>query len=79
MAKVRKAGFKIESVEYVDSVGFFASILLKIVKYDKFYNFGDSKYLKIYDQYIFPISRALDVVLFNKLFGKNLFLVATKK
>ena len=79
IAKTSKVGFKIESVEYVDSVGFLVSILLKIVKYDKFYNFGDFKYLKMYDRLIFPISRALDVMLFNKLIGKNLLLVATKK
>jgi len=73
--KVSKAGFEIKQNHYVDSLGFFVSILFKF--------FGDStgsisyKSVKFYDRYLFPISKFLDIF-FNGFLGKNVLLIAYK-
>lgn len=61
--------------DYLDSLGFFAALSLKYLgaKSGKL----NPRMVKIYDKYIFPLSRLLDSA---KLpFGKNLILVAKKK
>jgi SAM-dependent methyltransferase len=69
----RQAGFRIERCAYVDSLGFLASIVFKVVGNDR----GDinTGALALYDRVVFPVSKALDHV-FGRLFGKNLVLVA---
>ncbi len=73
IAAVRSAGFTIDRVEYVDSLGFFATLLFKVV--------GDRggdinpRALRLYDRAVFPLSRLLDAVT-QRWFGKNLLLVA---
>ena len=47
---------------------------MEIMNYSKV-----STSLKIYDTYIFPISRAIDSLTFGKIIGKNLVLRAVKK
>ena len=72
-AAVRAAGFTIERCAYVDSLGFFATLLFKLV--------GDSSgninrtALRLYDRAIFPLSRLIDTVT-RRWFGKNLLLIA---
>lgn len=72
-AAVRSAGFTIERCAYVDSLGFFATLLFKVV--------GDSSgninrtALRLYDRAIFPLSRLIDTVT-RRWFGKNLLLIA---
>ena len=74
-AKLSVIGFNILRSEYVDSLGFFASLVFKY--------FGnangtiDERSVRIYDRFIFPLSRLLDQVT-HPLFGKNLLVVATK-
>lgn len=75
MKRVENAGFRIERAEYVDSIGFPATILYRLM--------GDrsgginSSMLRLYDRLLFPLSRALDFFT-HRLFGKNILLVATR-
>lgn len=73
--RVRAAGFRIEHVAYADSVGFFATLLFKLVGNKK----GSVSVgaLKLYDRAVFPLSRALDRVA-RRWFGKNLLLICSK-
>lgn len=70
-----RASWRILETEYVDSVGFFASIYLKL--------FGakdgrlDPKTVNFYDRILFPISRIFDIV-FRFRFGKNVWILAQK-
>jgi SAM-dependent methyltransferase len=74
-AAVRGAGLCVESVEYVDSLGFLAALLYRVA--------GDRdgglslRAVKVYDRIVFPLSRALDRVL-GRVVGKNLLLTATR-
>ncbi len=76
IAKTQKAGFEINKIEYVDSIGFLCAIIYKIfVNKDKL----NKNTLKIYDRFLFPISRFLDKIGFKYIFGKNLLLIAKIK
>jgi len=75
--KVMKAGFKIDDCHYVDSIGLFAWLFAKVFKLE--FSQKGSSLLKIYDKYIWPLSRLLDNLVFKYLFGKNLLLLASKK
>jgi SAM-dependent methyltransferase len=72
---VEAAGFNCVKVGYVDSLGFFATLLYKWFGS----NAGDvnGPLLRLYDRYLFPLSRALDR-LCHRWFGKNISLVAVK-
>lgn len=75
LAAMTVAGFKLEQVGYVDSVGFLATLAFKLIG-----NKGgdvNRTALKIYDRLLFPLSLTLDLVL-RRWFGKNLLLVARK-
>jgi len=73
--KVHAAGFDIMKNEYVDCAGFLASLLFKILgNKSGTINRGA---LIAYDRYVFPLSRLGDMI-FNRLFGKNVFLVARR-
>lgn len=75
IAGVTAAGFGIERVAYADSIGFFATLLFKFVgSKDGSVSIAA---LKLYDQLIFPLSRALDRFT-QRWFGKNLLLIAHK-
>jgi SAM-dependent methyltransferase len=73
LAAVRAAGFQVDSVGYVDSLGFFAALAFKAVGARG----GDinPRALKFYDRAIFPISRLIDP-LARRCLGKNLLLIA---
>jgi SAM-dependent methyltransferase len=70
---VRRAGFVIDRSAYVDSLGFFTTLLYKAVGSRN----GDigAPSVAAYDRFIFPASRRADRVL-DRWFGKNLLLVA---
>ena len=73
--KVRLAGFTVDRNEYVDSAGFFASLLFKMFGNDSgAINRGA---LILYDRYVFPLSRFADFIC-NKVFGKNVYLIARR-
>lgn len=69
------AGFTIDRCRYVDSLGFFATLVFKVV--------GDSSgdinrtALRLYDRLVFPLSRAIDLVA-QRWLGKNLLLLARR-
>lgn len=73
--KVRLAGFSVVRNEYVDSAGFFASLLFKVFGNDS--GSINRSALILYDRYVFPLSRLADFVC-NKVFGKNVFLIARR-
>lgn len=76
MAVVEEAGFSISRCEYVDSVGFFAALIFRLLGNDD----GDlnGRSLSLYDRFVFPVSRACDLVL-HRVLGKNLWLVASPR
>lgn len=72
---VRAAGFRIERVAYADSIGYFAALAFKLIgNQDGNVSIGA---LKLYDRAIFPLSRALDLLV-RRWFGKNLLMICTK-
>jgi hypothetical protein len=74
--KVKRAGFKIDECRFVDSLGLFAWFFVKIFKLE--INNEGSILLKIYDKFIWPISKTLDFLGLRFFFGKNLLLLASK-
>lgn len=74
-ASVESAGFGLEESRYVDSIGFAATLLFRLV--------GNASgeinrpLLKLYDRIVFPLSRGLDFAT-RRWFGKNLMLLARK-
>jgi hypothetical protein len=69
----REVGFEIERAEYADSLGFFVTLLYKVIGSRA----GDisSGSVRFYDRVVFPLSRLLDRVGLSRLFGKNLLAV----
>ena len=76
--KCQKVGLNIEKLHYADSLGFFASLTMKIFGYNKNLGIGSISSLKFYDKWLFPISKFLDTIGLKYFFGKNLVLVAKK-
>ncbi len=74
--KLEMVGLKVLKKEYTDSVGFFATLLLKSVGFSFSPNRQTSYLMQLYDNLIVPISIALDRICFKYMFGKNLFVVA---
>jgi SAM-dependent methyltransferase len=74
--KITKAGFKIENSYFVDSIGFFAWMLTKIINLSG--SNQSSVLIRIYDKFIWPVSKFLDKIGFKFLFGKNLLVLARK-
>ncbi len=68
-------GFTVDKCFYQDSLGFFVTLLFKLI------GSRDGRVspasLKIYDRVIFPLSRLCDCV-FSKFFGKNVVIYARK-
>jgi SAM-dependent methyltransferase len=73
--KVRLAGFTVVRNVYVDSAGFFASLLFKMFGNDS--GTINRAALILYDRYVFPLSRLADFIC-NKVFGKNVYLIARR-
>ena len=74
-ALVEASGLRVERAEYVDSLGFFATLLFKW--------FGNRSgvvspgSVRLYDRFAFPLSRLVDVLLHPWL-GKNLLVLAAR-
>jgi SAM-dependent methyltransferase len=77
MQKLLIAGYEIEHCYYADSIGFFAWLYHKIKGRNSDEKL-DGESMRIYDKYIFPISKFLDLIGFRFLFGKNLLVYARK-
>ena len=54
--KVEKSNFKVVYCHYLDSLGFFATFLMKILGYNEEKGIGSPKSLKFYDKYVVPFS-----------------------
>ena len=78
-SKLLETNYKILNCHYVDSIGFFASLVLKYFGYKNSKGFASSKNYRIYDTLIFPLSHFFDRIGFKNFIGKNLFVVAQKK
>lgn len=76
--KLNKAGFIIERIYYDDPIGVLASMLVKILKYNKIINLPNIKSLVFYDRFIYPISNLFGILFFRKITGKNLLVIAKK-
>jgi SAM-dependent methyltransferase len=74
MAVVEEAGFSISRCVYVDSIGFLAALVFRLVGNDD----GElgTRSVSLYDRFLFPVSRVCDVAL-RRVLGKNLLLVAS--
>ena len=73
--KLVEAQFHDMEGSYVDSLGFFATLLFKYIGDDT--GALNRRALIFYDRIIFPCSKIFDYLL-NSFFGKNVFMVATK-
>ena len=76
--KVEDAGLMVVRCKYVDSLGFFASLVIRVLGWKSVGNIGSASSLKLYDTLIFPISRRIDKITFGRILGKNLLLIAEK-
>jgi SAM-dependent methyltransferase len=76
--KVESSGLKVLECRYVDSLGFFATFLIKLFGWRSTGNIGSPSSLRFYDKVIFPMSRILDRLTLGKILGKNIFLIAQK-
>jgi SAM-dependent methyltransferase len=71
----RSAGLGVCKTRYVDSLGFFAALGFKV--------FGNknghlsARAVSLYDRCVVPVSSLLDI-LFGRLLGKNIYLIASK-
>lgn len=67
---VINAGFKINSIKYADSVGFFVALLFKLI--GSINGDIDPKALLFFDRYLFPLNKIADVI-FGRFLGKNVW------
>jgi hypothetical protein len=72
---VEANGFTVKRAEYVDSLGFLAALLYKLV--DKGEGQINRTSLVLFDRFVFPLSRLCDRI-FRLWFGKNLMVYASK-
>jgi SAM-dependent methyltransferase len=77
-SKLTKAGFRPLRIRYVDSLGFPASLILRLLGFKSKLNIGGDRSLRLYDRYIFPVSIFFDKIGFQFILGKNLFVIAEK-
>lgn len=70
-----RAGFVVEKSGYVDCLGVLVTLIYKI--FDNGRGEIDVRMLRLYDRYLFPVSRLFDL-LFSKIFGKNVCLIARR-
>lgn len=74
-SKLKQAGFQIVESKYADSIGYIATLIFKII--DNGEGSVNLRMLKLYDRWIFPLSRILDSVT-HPFFGKNVYAYAEK-
>lgn len=75
VAMLRRAGFSIQRATYADSLGFGATLIYRVI--DPGDGRVSSRGLKLYDRWVFPLSRRLDSLL-GRWFGKNILVLAEK-
>ena len=74
--KLERAGFRVHSARYADSLGVPATLAFKLIDDGK----GDvsPKTVAIYDKWIFPLSHLIDKLTGGRLLGKNLAVYAER-
>jgi hypothetical protein len=75
---VKDSGWQISHISYVDCLGIIGWTLQKYISIFTKSTSPSPKLVKLYDTYIFPLSRVLDRAFMQKLVGKNLLLIAQK-
>jgi SAM-dependent methyltransferase len=74
--KLFQAGFEIEHIRFVDSLGVLATLITNLLGYKNRYGLGGKFSMIFYDNVLFKISRVLDFLGFRFFLGKNLFVIA---
>ena len=74
--KLDKAGFLITNIFFADSIGFIASLAIRMLGWNTQTGIGSKRSIIFYDKIIFPISKILDLLGFKFIFGKNIFVTA---
>lgn len=75
-AKLENAGFQVAETKYADSIGYLAALIYKT--FDNGEGGINMRMLKIYDRWVFPLSRTLDLIL-SSVVGKNVYACAVKR
>jgi SAM-dependent methyltransferase len=70
------AGYRVVEVSYCDSLGFFAVLLLKLLRARR--KAETSAAMKVYDKAVLPLSLLFDRVGARHILGKNVFAIAVK-
>lgn len=70
-----KTNMNIEKKSYADSLGFFVTLLFKLIGNKE--GRISKRSILFYDKIIFPISKLFDYI-FNNFFGKNVYILFTK-
>ena len=78
LEKLTAAHFEIIQIEYVDCIGYLAWIYMKLFRRNSEVMHENSAGLRIYDKYIFPMSKFLDGLGVKYLGGKNILVIARK-
>ena len=78
-SKVSKAGFKVVSCRFNDSLGFLFALSAKVMGKRGSRLVDSAAILYIYDRVIYPLSRKIDALGFRYVVGKNLLLIAEKR
>jgi len=73
--KFTQNGFKITYCKYFDFIGYFATLAYKLL--DNSSEISPNS-LKLYDKYVFPVSKFIDKITFGSIIGKNIILRAIK-
>lgn len=76
--KIESSGFKIQEIRYCDSLGFIGTLILKTLKIDTGKALSSKGFLKFHDTVFHPSSLILDQIGFNRVFGKNILVFASK-
>lgn len=77
--KLIAAGYQVQEIRYVDSIGVLAALLTKIIGYKNKAGLGSKSSLTLYDKVIFPFSKFVDILGGKAIIGKNLLVVASHK
>ena len=77
-ARLEQAGFRIEGMQYVDSLGFLAWFAMKLLSRQGGGASNNSGKLKFYDTWIYPISNLLDNLGLKHVIGKNILVISRR-
>lgn len=77
--KVTDSGFSVIQINYCDSIGFFGTLVLKLLRIDTGKALGSEKFQRFYDSLLHPLSMIIDKIGMKNVLGKNLLLIAIKK